>query len=97
AAAESLRDQTERLSQAIAAFRTGDASHSLAPVAPRRAPPRPAPAKPGASGLPAPKPHAAPRAKAIPAARPPAVAAPKAPAKPAPRAAAQDDGDWESF
>ncbi|NIC39771.1 methyl-accepting chemotaxis protein, partial [Aquabacterium sp. A08] len=32
AAAESLRDQTERLSQAIAAFRTGDASHSLAPV-----------------------------------------------------------------
>jgi len=94
AASESLRDQADRLAQAIAAFRTGDSGQSLAPVAPRRAAaPRPAAPKPAGTRLPPPKPHAPAKAKAIPAARPPAVAGP---AKAAP-ASAPAEGDWESF
>ncbi len=111
AASESLRDQAGRLSQAIAAFRTGDAQ-TLSPVATRApvkrpAPPRPAATRPADASLPSPKPHPAAQAKAIPAkpaAKAPAAptvapkaAAPKPLARPAPKPADNAEGDWESF
>ncbi len=113
AASESLRDQAGRLSQAIAAFRTGDAQ-TLTPVVQRApvrrpAPPRPAAPRPAEASLPSPSPHAAAQAKAIPAkpaSKPPAAsvsptapraAAPKPLARPAPKPAENAEGDWESF
>jgi methyl-accepting chemotaxis protein len=97
AAAQSMRDQTQRLTQAIAAFRTGD--QALSPVTTSVPPPRPvakaiakapAAARPpvarAAPGpLPAPRPHPAAQAKAIPpnrAASQPAAAAAAAAAAP---------------
>ncbi len=98
AAAQSMRDQTQRLTQAIAAFRTGD--QALSPVTTSAPPPRPvakaiakapaavrppvARAAPGP--LPAPRHHSAAQARAIPqnrAASQPASASPKSTAAPA--------------
>ncbi len=98
AAAQSMRDQTQRLTQAIAAFRTGD--QALSPVTTSAPPPRPvakaiakapaavrppvARAAPGP--LPAPRHHPAAQARAIPqnrAASQPASAPPKSTAAPA--------------
>ncbi len=86
AASESLRDQAGRLSQAIAAFRTGDVQ-TLSPVATRApvkrpAPPRPAPTRQADASLPSPKPHSAAPTKAIPG-KPVSKPAPKATAAPA--------------
>jgi methyl-accepting chemotaxis protein len=102
AAAQSMRDQTQRLTQAIAAFRTGDQAPS--PVTTSAPPPRPVakaiPKAPAAvrppmaraapGPLPAPRPHPAAQAKAIPpnrAASQPAAAAAAAPRKVLPKAA----------
>ena len=88
AAAQSMREQTERLAQAVAVFRTGDQAVMAVSAPSRRAVPKAAPkaavkpagpvssAKPVAAPLPSPKPHPEAQAKAIPA-------APKA-VKPAP-------------
>ncbi len=88
AAAQSMREQTERLAQAVAVFRTGDQAVMAVSAPSRRAAPKAAPkaavkpagpvssAKPVAAPLPSPKPHPEAQAKAIPA-------APKA-VKPAP-------------
>ncbi len=82
AAAQSMRDQAERLAQAIAAFRTGD-GHSVLTATPRRSPPpRPVAPKPAGDKLPAPKPHAAAQAPAIAAPAPAAAGKPAASAKP---------------
>ncbi|MCY4754228.1 methyl-accepting chemotaxis protein [Pelomonas aquatica] len=112
AAAESLKEQAQRLVEAVAVFRVaGSEPHRVAaprpaapaPVVAKAAPPKPAvaaaarPATPTAGR----KPAAAPvKAKT----KPPAVAAPapraSAPAapRPAPPAPAPaDDGDWETF
>ncbi|MGM9485578.1 methyl-accepting chemotaxis protein [Roseateles sp. NT4] len=93
AAAESMRMQTAKLSEAVAAFRV-DASHAAAPRSAPKPAPRPAMAATKAAAPrpaakpPAPKPVAQPRPA-------PAVAAP------APKAAAPSpsgaEGDWETF
>jgi methyl-accepting chemotaxis protein len=92
AAAESLKEQAQRLMKVVATFRL-DSHGSLAPSAPAPAPARvaaPAPAAPRAA-------TAAPAAKPAPApASAPAVAPTSAATKPATVAAA-DDGDWTSF
>ncbi len=112
AAAQSMRDQAERLAQAISAFRTGEAARAVVST-PRRSPPV-KPAAKSATGkpvaktgdkLPPPKPHAVAKTAAIPSgssAPVPAPAAapkalPKAPPATAPKPATNADGDWESF
>jgi methyl-accepting chemotaxis protein len=89
AAAESMRMQTAKLTEAVAAFRV-EAGLAAAAPAPRSAPkpaPRPAAAAPRAV---APKPVAKPPA--------PAVVAPPPPApKPAAPAPSEAEGDWETF
>ncbi|MDR7272313.1 methyl-accepting chemotaxis protein [Pelomonas saccharophila] len=92
AAAESLREQSARMAEAISVFRLGGAApRSAAPRA--RAPavhkPAAAPAKPAVKAA-APRPVAAVAPKTAPA------AAPRPAAAPAPAPAA-DDGDWETF
>jgi len=88
AAAESMRMQTAKLAEAVAAFRV-DAAHAAAP----RSAPRP-------TSAPAEKPKVAtfkPVAKPVAAPRPaPVVAAAPAPKAAAP-AAASAEGDWETF
>ncbi len=97
AAAESLREQSARMAEAIGVFKlSGGSAHRAAP-APRAAavhksasvvkPSAPAP-KPAAKAAAAPRPAAAPVAKAAP------VAAPRPAPAPAP---ATDEGDWETF
>jgi methyl-accepting chemotaxis protein len=90
AAADSMREQAARLSEAIAVFRTGDHAVALTPVstAPRRsAMPvhKPMAAKSVKSSLPPPMVHPAAKAKALPAARAaaPKTKAPAAPVRPA--------------
>jgi methyl-accepting chemotaxis protein len=104
AAAESLREQSARMAEAIGVFK-------LAGVAPRSAPIKaPAAFKPGATATatakPAPKPPAAKASPAFASSSKPKPAAPARKAEPAPapapRAAAPapspaDDGDWETF
>jgi len=88
AAAESLREQSARMAEAISVFKlSGAAQRAPAPRAPALPKPAPAPAKPAIKAA-APKPAAAPAPKAAP------VAAPRPAAAPAPAA---DDGDWETF
>jgi methyl-accepting chemotaxis protein len=102
AAAESLREQSARMAEAIGVFK-------LAGVAPRSAPIKaPAAFKPAATttAKPAPKPLAAKASPAFASSSKPKPAAPARKAEPAPapapRAAAPapspaDDGDWETF
>jgi methyl-accepting chemotaxis protein len=102
AAAESLREQSARMAEAIGVFK-------LAGVAPRSAPIKaPAAFKPAATttAKPTPKPLAAKASPAFASSSKPKPAAPARKAEPAPapapRAAAPapspaDDGDWETF
>ncbi len=89
AAAQSLNEQAQHLTQVVGAFRTDGA----APPAPRAAAPRPAPARPEAAKAVAGKPVAA-AAPRI--ARRPAPAKLAAPAPKAPKST-ESEGDWESF
>jgi len=88
AAAESLRDQAQRLVEAVAVFRTAQESGRFY-SAPAPAKPN-APAKPPAGAQAAARP---PAAAAKPATKPATKAA--APSRPAPAPA--NDGDWETF
>jgi methyl-accepting chemotaxis protein len=105
AAAESLREQSARMAEAISVFRlSGGAQRPGAAKAPGAAPaaaPKPTPALPKAGPKPAPaKPAPKPAAKPMAAPVPKAAPAPVPVAAPAPRAAAPapaDDGDWETF
>ncbi len=95
AAAESLKEQAQRLVEAVAVFRVaGSESHRAA--APRPAAPKPAPSaahKPASTPRAAASPRPAPAIKKA-AAKPAPVAAPR----PAPAAApATAEGDWETF
>jgi len=93
AAAESLREQSGRMAEAIGVFKlAGGAGHRAAsPV--RAAPaPKPVAAPPKAAAPTVKKPTGAPVVKK-PAAAPVAAAAPT----PRPAPAAADDGDWETF
>ena len=102
AAAESMRMQTAKLTEAVSAFRVeASAAPAMARAAARPAAPKPAaPAQPKAGGAPV---AAKPAAKALPKAKPavqaPAASAPAAAPKPAamPTAAAAAEGDWETF
>ena len=107
AAAQSMRDQTERLAQAVSVFRTGDQAVTPVSAPVRRAPPRPAakptattqsakPAKPASAPLPSPKAHPEARAKAI-ASTTAKPALSKPPSAPPPSAGNAAQGDWESF
>ena len=88
AAAESLKDQAQRLTGVIATFRLGSADRPAVPVAPAASMEAPRPPVPPA---PPPAPRAAPVAVDRPAVRPAA-------APPAPRPAlAEAESDWESF
>jgi methyl-accepting chemotaxis protein len=90
AAAESLREQSARMAEAIGVFKLGGTAARQ--TAAKAAAPRPVPAK-----VPVAKPAAPRKAAATPAAMPavkPAVA--PRPAAPVPPPAA-DDGDWETF
>ncbi len=95
AAASSLRDQAQRLSEVVSVFNVGYQPPTPAPATPRPAPaaaPRPISAR--AAPVEAPAPAArklqAPKAAAPAKAPAPATPAPKAPAK-------GSDDDWESF
>jgi len=94
AAAESLREQAQRLVEAVTVFRiAGGEPHRVSAPRPAPAPvlaPKPAPK----AAAPAPKATAAAPRRAPPAAKPAPVSAPR-PA-PAPAPAAQE-GDWETF
>jgi methyl-accepting chemotaxis protein len=93
AAAESMRMQTTKLTEAVAAFRVEAGSHAAAPRPAARVAGTPKPvAKPVA--------RSAPKTAAKPAARPAApeparAAPPPRPAAPAPSAGGE--GDWETF
>ncbi|CAM3803979.1 methyl-accepting chemotaxis protein [Roseateles saccharophilus] len=103
AAAESMRQQTTRLTEAVAVFRVDAGSAAgMRGAAPKPAAPRPvASPRPAAASKPlaSPKPAVAkPVAKAAPAPRAP-LPAPAAPL-PAPKVAAapsEAEGDWETF
>jgi methyl-accepting chemotaxis protein len=94
AAAESLREQSARMAEAISVFRLGGGAtqRSTAAMAPAVHKPAAAPAKPAAKAA-APKPAASPRPAAT-TPKPTAAAAPRPAPSPAPAA---DDGDWETF
>jgi methyl-accepting chemotaxis protein len=94
AAATSLRDQAQRLSEVVSVFNVG-ATAAHRPAAPAR-PSAPAPASPRMAAPPAAK--SALTAAAKPAKAPAAPAPQRIAAKPAPaRPAAPKDDDWESF
>jgi methyl-accepting chemotaxis protein len=101
AAAESLREQSARMADAISVFKLSGASASRGfaaktPVAPKKAasaPAKPAAAKPAAAPAPASTPVRAPAVAAPKASAPAPTPAPKAAPAPAPA----DDGDWETF
>jgi methyl-accepting chemotaxis protein len=99
AAAESLREQSARMAEAIGVFKLGGAM-ALRPTA-AKAPsaPKPTPVKPAGkplAGAAVTKPAARPGPVAAPKAKPAPVAAPR-PAPVPPPAPAADDGDWETF
>ncbi|MDR7334074.1 methyl-accepting chemotaxis protein [Roseateles asaccharophilus] len=97
AAAESLREQSGRMTEVIGVFKLGGAAHravaAKAPAAKAPAPKPAAAAKPAAKVAAKPAAAAKPVAAAPKAATPAPVAAPKAAPAPAPA----DDGDWETF
>ncbi|MDG0832839.1 hypothetical protein EXH51_08800 [Pelomonas saccharophila] len=104
AAAESLREQSARMTEAIGVFKLGGAAARLAPArapAPRPAPkaaaaPKPAALKPAVPAVAAPRPTMPVRKPAAKPATTP-VTAPR-PAAPVPTPApTSDDGDWETF
>ncbi len=90
AAAESLKEQAQRLVEAVAVFRVAGGESHRAP-APR--PAAPAPKAAPRAAAPAPK-AAAPRPAPPAAAKPAPVSAPRPAPAPAPAAA---EGDWETF
>ncbi len=100
AAAESLREQSARMGEAIAVFKLAGTARPAAPkpaattkpaaVKPAAPKAAPTPAKPAAAG---PRPTV--RAKPVVAA--PIEASPVAAPRPAPAPAPVDDGDWETF
>ena len=93
AAAESLKEQAQRLVEAVAVFRvSGSESHRVS--APRPAPTPVAAPKPAPAAF---KPAAAPKAAAPRPAPPAAKPAPVSAPKPAPAPAATEEGDWETF
>ncbi len=97
AAADSMREQAQRLAQVVSVFRLGNEA-AAAPASPPAAPRRPAPAAAPRKPAPATLTQARPTSRS--AATPPKVgAAPRAIAPPpATRAAAGgDDKDWETF
>jgi len=96
AAAESLREQSGRMAEAISVFKLGGGSGHRA-VSPVRAAPAPKPvaAAPKSAAPAVKKPTGAPVVRK-PAAAPVAAAPTPRPA-PAPAPAAADDGDWETF
>jgi methyl-accepting chemotaxis protein len=105
AAAQSLREQADQLTQVVAVFKINDAAHVTKAVIEHahqsaRAVPRPAPAAAAPARAAAPaaaaRTVAAPAKKASPPALPPKAA--PAPAKPAAAVAAKSsDDDWETF
>ncbi len=100
AAAESLREQSARMGEAIAVFKLAGATRPAAPKP--AATPRPAAVKPAAPKVAPPpaKPVAAaprPTVRAKPVAATPVKAAPITTPKPVPAPAPADDGDWETF
>ncbi|WP_343593973.1 methyl-accepting chemotaxis protein [Paracidovorax wautersii] len=112
AAASAMRDQAQRLSQAVSVFNVGAAGAVRAAAAvPPGDPARPAPSRPAAAPASVPRAEHAAAAISGPGARrqaPKSVAAPRSPAAPAvPRVAAaapeassapaRADADWESF
>jgi methyl-accepting chemotaxis protein len=106
AAAESLREQSARMAEAIGVFKlSGGAARpttTRAPAAHRPAPAKPAhkaPAKPAAkpAAKPTTKPAATPAPKPAASPKPAAKASAPAPTPRAPAPAAKDDGDWETF
>ncbi len=98
AAAESLKEQAQRLVEAVAVFRVaGGESHRAsaprpapAPVVAPKAAPKPAAKAAAKAAAPAPKVTTAPK----PAAKPAPVATPRPAPAPAP---ATEEGDWETF
>ena len=108
AAAESLKEQAQRLVEAVAVFRVSahDSATAAKPAAAPKAAPTPAPpaqAQPAAKAMPAAKPKATapasrtpPKAAPAPAAQPAASAPAPRPA-PAPAPATTAEGDWETF
>ena len=98
AAADSMREQAQRLAKVVSVFRLGNESVAQSPspsVAPRRPAPAPAAArKPAPTALTQPRPTSRPAATPRKVGAPPrAIAAPPA-ARPA---AGADDKDWETF
>jgi methyl-accepting chemotaxis protein len=89
AAAESLKDQAQKLATIIAVFKVGhsNASASVSST------PKPKPKTAAPVGLSSTAPATATKPKAAMAPR----AAPAAPSSPAPAPAANSDGDWETF
>ncbi|MFG6414018.1 methyl-accepting chemotaxis protein [Roseateles sp. DC23W] len=90
AAADSLREQSSRLADAIGVFKLSGAAHRAVPA---KAPPPPRAATPKLAAAPkgpATRPATTPKLAAPPAMRP---AAPRS----APAAAPKDEGDWETF
>ena len=106
AAATSMRDQADRMADAVGVFRTGATDHFSAPVARRAAAPASSP-KPAATSAPRRAPVAAPLAaprKAAPQAslnRPAPAPAPSPATRtalpPASKSKSADEGDWETF
>ncbi|HEY0957175.1 MAG TPA: methyl-accepting chemotaxis protein [Roseateles sp.] len=92
AAAESMRQQSSRLNEAVAAFRVDGSAAAPVRSAPKPAP-RPAPKPAASSRPPAAKPLSKPAVKAVATPQPAPVAPPKS-AAPAPSAS---EGDWETF
>ena len=102
AAAASLRDQAQRLSEVVSVFNVGHTPASPAPASRPAAAPRPAAAlaaTPAAARAAAPSPRAAAAkaAAAAPKLQAPKQAATPAPAAPAAKATKGSDDDWESF
>jgi methyl-accepting chemotaxis protein len=99
AAAESLREQAEKLAALVATFRLRDGVAVSAPaVTPLRRAPAPAPrpaVRPSPAKAPAPRVASAPAAPRVSAAAAPAARPAALP--PAPAATSGGDGDWETF
>jgi methyl-accepting chemotaxis protein len=95
AAAESMRMQTAKLSEAVAAFRVDSSMPAPAPRSAPKPPPRPAATSPKAAApRPVSKPAIKPASVAAPVAAPFVASTPKPASAPAPTAA---EGDWETF
>ena len=95
AAAESLREQSARMAEAISVFKLGGAVHR--PAAPVSRPSAPVPAAPRLAAKPAAKSAAKPAARPTAVAKPEPAPAPAPRPTPAPAPSAEADGDWETF